>query len=104
MPTGIHIIQITAHTVIIPVQCQWFPDIPQVAVLGEEAGCHHAVVPCAQVLAVDVGVVRFPVIGVLVLIGGGSVGQFARDGILVGLREMPLGVRQACHAAPGITG
>ena len=50
----------------------------------------------------DVGVVGFPVVGVLVLIGGGSVGQFASDGILVGLREVALCVRQACHTAPGV--
>ena len=72
VPTGIHIIQITTDTVIIPVPCQRFPDIPQVAVPREEAGCHYTVVPCTQVLAVDVGIVGFPVVGVLVLIGGGT--------------------------------
>ena len=43
----------------------------------------------------DVGVVGFPVVGVLILIGGGPVGQFARDGVLVGLREVALSARPA---------
>ena len=102
IPAGIHIIQIAADAVIVPVQGKGLPDISQVAVLREEVCRHYIVVPCPQVLAVDVGVVAFPVVGVLVLMGGGAVGKLPCDAVAVGFGQMAFCVGQACHASPGV--
>ncbi len=47
----------------------------------------------------DIGVVVFPVVGVLVLIGGRAVNKFPCDAVVVGLGKMAFPVGQACHAS-----
>ena len=64
MSARIRIIQIAAHAVIIPVKRQRFCQAAEVAVFGEEGRCYHAVVPCSQVLALDIRIVGLPVVGV----------------------------------------
>ena len=68
MPTGIPIKQRIPDTVAVPVPCQRVPDIPEVCILRQEALLHRIVMPCPQVLAVDVRVVAFSIESILIVI------------------------------------
>ena len=86
---GIRIIQIAAHAVIIPVKCQRFCLAAEVAVFGEEGRRYHAVVPCSQILALDIRIVGFSVVGVFVLILRSTEGDLSGDTVTVGLVDLP---------------
>ena len=98
----IRIIQITAHAVIIPVERQRFCLVAEVAVFGEECRCYHAVVPCSQILALDIRIVGLPVIGVFVLILRSTEGDLSGDTVTVGLVDLSLFIGDAGDASPGI--
>ena len=87
---GIRIIQIAAHAVIIPVKCQRFCLVAEVAVFGEEGRRYHAVVPCSQILALDIRIVGFSVVGVFVLILRSTKGDLSGDAVTVGLVDLSL--------------
>ena len=86
----IRIIQIAAHAVIIPVKRQRFCLVAEVAVFGEEGRCYHTVVPCSQVLALDIRIVGFSVVGVFVLILRSTEGDLSGDTVTVGLVDLSL--------------
>ena len=86
--TRIRIIQIAAHAVIIPVKCQRFCLVAEVAVFGEEGRRYHAVVPCPQVLALDIRIVGFSVVGVFVLILRSTESDLSGDAVTVGLVDL----------------
>ena len=87
---GIRIIQIAAHAVIIPVKRQRFCLVADVAVFGEEGRCYHAVVPCPQILALDIRIVGLSVVGVFVLILRSPEGDLSGDTVTVGLVDLSL--------------
>ena len=99
---GIRIIQITAHAVIIPVERQRLCLVAEVAVFGEEGRRYHTVVPCSQILALDIRIVRFSVVGVFVLILRSTEGDFSGDTVTVGLVDLSLFIGDAGDASPGI--
>lgn len=99
---GIRIIQIAAHAVIIPVKCQRFCLAAEVAVFGEEGRRYHAVVPCPQILALDIRIVGFSVVGVFVLILRSTEGDLSGDAVTVGLVDLSLFIGDAGDASPGI--
>ena len=99
---GIRIIQIAAHAVIIPVECQRFCLAAEVAVFGEEGRCYHTVVPCSQILALDIRIVGFSVVGVFVLILRSTEGDLSGDTVTVGLVDLSLFIGDAGDASPGI--
>ena len=86
----IRIIQITAHAVIIPVKRQRLRQAAQVAVFGEEGRCYHTVVPCPQILALDIRIVGLSVVGVFVLILRSPEGDLSGDTVTVGLVDLSL--------------
>ena len=86
----IRIIQIAAHAVIIPVKRQRFCLVAEVAVFGEEGRCYHAVVPCSQILALNIWIVGFSVIGVFVLILRSTESDLSGDAVTVGLVDLSL--------------
>ena len=96
------VVRIAANTVVIPVQGQRLINAAQVAILSEEVSGYYTVVSGTQVLALDVGVVGFPVVGVLVFIGGRAVGEFSGGAVLVGLCQVAFWVYQAGYAASGV--
>ena len=98
----IRIIQITAHAVIIPVKRQRFCLVAEVAVFGEEGRCYHAVVPCPQILALDIRIVGFSVVGVFVLILRSTEGDLSGDTVKVGLVDLSLFIGDAGDTSPGI--
>ena len=98
----IRIIQITAHAVIIPVKRQRFCLVAEVAVFGEEGRCYHAVVPCSQILALDIRIVGLSVIGIFVLILRSTKGDLSGDAVAVGLVDLSLFIGDAGDASPGI--
>ena len=104
VPAGILIVGVAADAVVVPVQCQRLVYAAQVAVLGEEVGRHYAVVPGPQVLALDVGVIGLPVVGVLVLVGGCTVGRFSGGAVLVGLCQVAFCVCKSGYAASWVVG
>lgn len=53
IPTGIRIIHRIPHAVIIPVQGQRLPNVPQVAVLRQKVYRHHAVVAGTVMLPLE---------------------------------------------------
>ena len=99
---GIRIIQIAAHAVIIPVKRQRFCQAAEVAVFGEEGRRYHAVVPCSQILALDIRIVGFSVVGVFVLILRSTKGDLSGDAVTVGLVDLSLFIGDARDASPGI--
>ena len=101
-PARIRIIQIAAHAVIIPVKCQRFCLAAQVAVFGEEGRCYHAVVPCSQILALDIRIVGFSVVGVFVLILRSTESDLSGDAVAVGLVDLSLFIGDAGDASSGI--
>ena len=102
MSARIRIIQIAAHAVIIPVECQRFCQAAEVAVFGEEGRCYHAVVPCSQILALNIWIVGFSVIGVFVLILRSTESDLSGDAVTVGLVDLSLFIGDAGDASSGI--
>ena len=102
MSARIRIIQIAAHAVIIPVKRQRFCLVAEVAVFGEEGRRYHAVVPCPQILALDIRVVGLSVIGIFVLILRSTEGDFSGDTVTVGLVDLSLFIGDAGDTSPGI--
>ena len=100
--TRIRIIQIAAHAVIIPVKCQRFCLVAEVAVFGEEGRRYHAVVPCPQILALDIRIVGFSVVGVFVLILRSTESDLSGDAVTVGLVDLSLFIGDAGDASSGI--
>ena len=98
----IRIIQIAAHAVIIPVKRQRFCLAAEVAVFGEEGRRYHAVVPCSQILALDIRVVGLSVIGIFVLILRSTESDLSGDAVTVGLVDLSLFIGDAGDASPGI--
>ena len=98
----IRIIQIAAHAVIIPVKRQRFCLVAEVAVFGEEGRCYHTVVPCSQILALDIRIVGLPVVGVFVLILRSTEGDLSGDAVAVGLVDLSLFIGDAGDASSGI--
>ena len=98
----IRIIQIAAHAVIIPVKRQRFCQAAEVAVFGEEGRCYHTVVPCPQILALDIRIVGLPVVGVFVLILRSTEGDLSGDAVAVGLVDLSLFIGDAGDASSGI--
>ena len=98
----IRIIQIAAHAVIIPVERQRFCQAAEVAVFGEEGRCYHAVVPCSQILALNIRIVGLPVVGVFVLILRSTEGDLSGDTVTVGLVDLSLFIGDAGDASSGI--
>ena len=98
----IRIIQIAAHAVIIPVECQRFCLAAEVAVFGEEGRRYHAVVPCPQILALDIRIVGFSVVGVFVLILRSTKGDLSGDAVTVGLVDLSLFIGDTGDASSGI--
>ena len=98
----IRIIQIAAHAVIIPVERQRFCQAAEVAVFGEEGRCYHAVVPCSQILALNIWIVGFSVIGVFVLILRSTESDLSGDAVTVGLVDLSLFIGDAGDASSGI--
>ena len=98
----IRIIQIAAHAVIIPVERQRFCQAAEVAVFGEEGRRYHTVVPCSQILALDIRIVGLPVVGVFVLILRSTEGDLSGDTVTVGLVDLSLFIGDAGDASPGI--
>lgn len=100
--TRIRIIQIAAHAVIIPVKRQRFCQAAEVAVFGEEGRRYHAVVPCPQVLALDIRIVGFSVVGVFVLILRSTESDLSGDAVTVGLVDLSLFIGDAEDTSSGI--
>ena len=98
----IRIIQIAAHAVIIPVERQRFCLAAEVAVFSEEGRCYHAVVPCSQILALDIRVVGLSVIGIFVLILRSPEGDLTGDAVTVGLVVLSLFIGDAGDTSSGI--
>ena len=99
---GIRIIQIAAHAVIIPVKRQRFCLVAEVAVFGEEGRCYHTVVPCSQILALNIWIVGFSVVGVFVLILRSTKGDLSGDAVTVGLVDLSLFIGDAGDTSSGI--
>ena len=102
MSARIRIIQIAAHAVIIPVECQRFCLVAEVAVFGEEGRCYHTVVPCSQILALNIWIVGFSVVGVFVLILRSTKGDLSGDAVTVGLVDLSLFIGDTGDASSGI--
>ena len=98
----IRIIQIAAHAVIIPVKRQRFCLVAEVAVFGEEGRRYHTIIPCSQILTLDIRVVGLSVVGVFVLILRSTEGDFSGDTVTVGLVDLSLFIGDAGDASPGI--
>ena len=98
----IRIIQIAAHAVIIPVERQRLCQAAQVAVFGEEGRCYHTVVPCPQILALDIRVVGLPIVGIFVFILRSPENDLTGDTITVGLVDLSLFIGDAGDTSSGI--
>ena len=98
----IRIIQIAAHAVIIPVKRQRFCLVAEVAVFGEEGRCYHTVVPCPQILALDIRIVGLPIIGIFVFILRSPEGDLTGDTVAVGLIDLSLFIGDAGDTSSGI--
>ena len=99
---GIRIIQIAAHAVIIPVERQRLCLVAEVAVFGEEGRCYHTIIPCPQILALNIWIVGFSVIGVFVLILRSTEGDLSGDAVTVGLVDLSLFIGDAGDTSSGI--
>ena len=98
----IRIIQIAAHAVIIPVERQRLRQAAQVAVFGEEGRCYHTVVPCPQILALDIRVVGLPIVGIFVFILRSPESDLTGDAVAVGLVDLSLFIGDAGDTSSGI--
>ena len=74
----------------------------EVAVFSEEGRCYHAVVPCSQILALDIRVVGLSVIGIFVLILRSPEGDLTGDAVTVGLVVLSLFIGDAGDTSSGI--
>ena len=99
---GIRIIQIAAHAVIIPVKRQRFCLVADVAVFGEEGRCYHTVVPCPQILALDIRIVGLPIVDIFVFILRSPEGDLTGDTVAVGLIDLSLFIGDAGDTSSGI--
>ena len=102
MSARIRIIQIAAHAVIIPVERQRFCLAAEVAVFSEEGRCYHTVVPCSQILTLDIRIVGLSVVGVFVLILRSTEGDLSGDAVAVGLVDLSLFIGDAGDTSSGI--
>ena len=98
----IRIIQIAAHAVIIPVKRQRFCLVAEVAVFGEEGRRYHTIIPCSQILALDIRIVGLSVVGIFVLILRSPEGDLTGDTVAVGLVDLSLCIGDAGDTSPGI--
>ena len=98
----IRIIQIAAHAVIIPVERQRLRQAAQAAVLGEEDRCYHTVIPCSQILALDLRIVGLSIVGVFVFILRSPEGDLTGDAVTVGLVVLSLFIGDAGDTSSGI--
>ena len=98
----IRIIQITAHAVIIPVERQRLCLSAEVAVFGEEGRRYHTIIPCSQILTLDIRVVGLSVVGVFVLILRSTEGDLSGDAVTVGLVDLSLFIGDAGDTSSGI--
>ena len=98
----IRIIQITAHAVIIPVKRQRLRQAAQVAVFGEEGRCYHTVVPCPQILALDIRVVGLPIVGIFVFILRSPESDLSGDAVAVGLVDLSFFIGDTGDTSSGI--
>ena len=98
----IRIIQIAAHAVIIPVKRQRFCLVAEVAVFGEEGRRYHTIIPCSQILALDIRIVGLSVVGVFVLILRSTEGDLTGDTVTVGLVDLSLFIGDAGDTSSGI--
>ena len=98
----IRIIQIAAHAVIIPVKRQRFCLVAEVAVFGEEGRRYHTIIPCSQILALDIRIVGLSVVGIFVLILRSPEGDLTGDTVAVGLVDLSLFIGDAGDTSPGI--
>ncbi len=98
----IRIIQIAAHAVIIPVERQRLRQAAQAAVLGEEDRCYHTVIPCSQILALDIRIVGLSIVGVFVFILRSPEGDLTGDTVAVGLADLSLFIGDAGDTSSGI--
>ena len=101
-PARIRIIQIAAHAVIIPVKRQRFCLAAEVAVFGEEGRRYHAVVPCPQILTLDIRIVGLSIVGVFILILRSTESDLSGDTVTIGLVDLSLFIGDAGDASPGI--
>ena len=101
-PARIRIIQTAAHAVIIPVKRQRLRQAAQVAVFGEEGRCYHTVVPCPQILALDIRVVGLPIVGIFVFILRSPESDLTGDAVAVGLVDLSLFIGDAGDTSSGI--
>ena len=74
----------------------------EVAVFSEECRCYHAVVPCSQILALDIRIVGLSVIGIFVLILRSTKGDLSGDAVAVGLVDLSLFIGDAGDTSSGI--
>ena len=102
MSARIRIIHIAAHAVIIPVKRQRFCLVAEVAVFGEEGRCYHTVVPCPQILALDIRIVGLPIVGIFVFILRSPESDLTGDTITVGLVDLSLFIGDAGDTSSGI--
>ena len=98
----IRIIQIAAHAVIIPVERQRFCLAAEVAVFGEEGRRYHTVIPCPQILALDIRVVGLPIVGIFVFILRSTESDLSGDTVTIGLVDLPLFIGDAGDTSSGI--
>ena len=70
--------------------------------LGEEGLRYHAVVPCSQILALDIRIVGLSVVGVFVLILRSTEGDLSGDAVAVGLVDLSLFIGDAGDTSSGI--
>ena len=98
----IRIIQIAAHAVIIPVKRQRFCLVAEVAVFGEEGRRYHTIIPCSQILALDIRIVGLSVVGIFVLILRSPEGDLTGDTVAVGLVDLSLFIGDAGDTSSGI--
>ena len=98
----IRIIQIAAHAVIIPVKRQRFCLVAEVAVFGEEGRRYHTIIPCSQILALDIRIVGLSVVGIFVLILRSPEGDLTGDTVAVGLVDLSLFIGDTGDASSGI--
>ena len=101
-PARIRIIQIAAHSVIIPVKRQRFCQAAEVAVFGEEGRRYHTVVPCPQILALDIRIVGLSVVGVFVFILRSPESDLTGDAVAVGPVDLSLFIGDAGDTSSGI--
>ncbi len=82
--------------------CQRFCLAAEAAVFGEEGRRYHAVVPCSQILALNIWIVGFSVVGVFVLILRSTECDLSSDAVTVGLVDLSLFIGDTRDTSSGI--